>query len=87
VKLFIIAVALLMLAVANAQQKPVMSEQAFKNVPVDQFLATLGFFPRLWARPVPIAMTTPVSVEGARSRVSTKIEQTDRSYAGQQVRR
>ena len=38
------------LAVANGQEKPVMSEQAFKNVrvlkgiPVDEFMATMGFF-------------------------------------------
>jgi photosynthetic reaction center cytochrome c subunit len=43
-------VCLLAVAGANAQQKPVMSEQAFKNIralkgiPVDQFMATMGFF-------------------------------------------
>ena len=40
----------LTLAVAYGQEKPIMSEQAFKNVrvlkgiPVDQFMATMGFF-------------------------------------------
>jgi photosynthetic reaction center cytochrome c subunit len=50
IKLGVIAACLLMAAVANGQQKPGMSEQAFKNVrvlkgiPVDQFMATMGFF-------------------------------------------
>jgi photosynthetic reaction center cytochrome c subunit len=45
-----IGACLLMVVIANGQQKPVMSEQAFKNVrvlkgiPVDQFMATMGFF-------------------------------------------
>jgi photosynthetic reaction center cytochrome c subunit len=49
-KLVTIAVCLLATTIANGQQKPVMSEQAFKNVrvlkgiPVDQFMATMGFF-------------------------------------------
>jgi len=53
-KIGTIAVCLIALAVACAQaqteQKPAMSEQAFKNVrvlkgiPVDQFMATMGFF-------------------------------------------
>jgi hypothetical protein len=49
-KLVTIGAGLLMLTIANAQQKPQMSEQAFKNVrvlkgiPVDQFMATMGFF-------------------------------------------
>ncbi len=50
IQLGMIAACLLMAAVANGQQKPGMSEQAFKNVrvlkgiPVDQFMATMGFF-------------------------------------------
>ncbi len=49
-KLITIGVCLFMAIVANAQDKPVMAEQAFKNVrvlkgiPVDQFMATMGFF-------------------------------------------
>ncbi|HTA31231.1 MAG TPA: c-type cytochrome, partial [Candidatus Cybelea sp.] len=49
-KLVTIAVCLLATTIANGQQQPVMSEQAFKNVrmlkgiPVDQFMATMGFF-------------------------------------------
>jgi photosynthetic reaction center cytochrome c subunit len=49
-KLITIGACLLAVAVANAQDKPVMAEQAFKNVrvlkgiPVDQFMATMGFF-------------------------------------------
>ena len=49
-KLITISVCLFMAIVANAQEKPVMAEQAFKNVrvlkgiPVDQFMATMGFF-------------------------------------------
>jgi photosynthetic reaction center cytochrome c subunit len=53
-KIGMIAFCLIALAVAGAQaqpeQKPAMSEQAFKNVrvlkgiPVDQFMATMGFF-------------------------------------------
>jgi photosynthetic reaction center cytochrome c subunit len=45
-----IGTCLLMVVIAKGQQKPVMSEQAFKNVrvlkgiPVDQFMATMGFF-------------------------------------------
>src|SRR5271155_2386819 len=44
------AAGLLMLAVVNAQEKPAMSEEAFKNIrvlkgiPVDRFMATMGFF-------------------------------------------
>jgi photosynthetic reaction center cytochrome c subunit len=47
---FVIAVCTLLLSSANGQDKPVMAEQAFKNVrvlkgiPVDQFMATMGFF-------------------------------------------
>jgi photosynthetic reaction center cytochrome c subunit len=42
--------AFLVASVANAQQKPAMADQAFKNIrvlkgiPVDQFMATMGFF-------------------------------------------
>jgi hypothetical protein len=49
-RLLTMAAGLLILAVANAQEKSAMSEQAFKNVrvlkgiPVDQFMATMGFF-------------------------------------------
>lgn len=49
-KLVTIVAGLLMVAVANAQEKPMLAEQAFKNVrvlkgiPVDQFMATMGFF-------------------------------------------
>ena len=45
-----IAVCLLVVAVCRAQEKPATSEQVFKNVralkgiPVDQFMATMGFF-------------------------------------------
>lgn len=49
-KLIAIGVCVCMALAANAQDKPVMAEQAFKNVrvlkgiPVDQFMATMGFF-------------------------------------------
>jgi photosynthetic reaction center cytochrome c subunit len=49
-KLVTIAACLLMGAVAIAQEKPVMGERVFKNIrvlkgiPVDQFMATMGFF-------------------------------------------
>jgi len=49
-KLITIGACLLAVVVANAQDKPVMAEQAFKNIrvlkgiPVDQFMATMGFF-------------------------------------------
>ncbi|HTC90331.1 MAG TPA: c-type cytochrome, partial [Bryobacteraceae bacterium] len=49
-KLITISACLLAVVVANAQDKPVMAEQAFKNIrvlkgiPVDQFMATMGFF-------------------------------------------
>jgi photosynthetic reaction center cytochrome c subunit len=49
-KFLTIIACLFMLAVANGQEKPAMAEQAFKNVrvlkgiPVDQFMATMGFF-------------------------------------------
>jgi len=49
-KLLTIALSLLFTAVASGQQKPLMAEQVFKNVrvlkgiPVDQFMATMGFF-------------------------------------------
>ncbi len=49
-KFTIISAFLLVVALAHAQEKPVLAEQAFKNVralkgiPVDQFMATMGFF-------------------------------------------
>jgi cytochrome c2 len=49
-KIGAITACLFIVAVANGQQKPEMSEQAFKNIrvlkgiPVDQFMATMGFF-------------------------------------------
>ncbi len=49
-KLVTIAVCLVMVAVVNGQERQVLAEQAFKNVralkgiPVDQFMATMGFF-------------------------------------------
>ena len=49
-KLVTIVACLLAVALARGQEKPVMAEQAFKNVrvlkgiPVDQFMATMGFF-------------------------------------------
>ena len=49
-KFITIAAGVLIAVVANAQEKPVRAEQAFKNVrvlkgiPVDQFMATMGFF-------------------------------------------
>ena len=49
-KLLTIVASVFLVAVANAQQKPMLADQAFKNVrvlkgiPVDQFMATMGFF-------------------------------------------
>jgi photosynthetic reaction center cytochrome c subunit len=49
-KLLTIVACLITIAFANGQEKPAMAEQAFKNVrvlkgiPVDQFMATMGFF-------------------------------------------
>ena len=49
-KIAAIAVGLALVEIGNAQEKPVMAEQAFKNVrvlkgiPVDEFMATMGFF-------------------------------------------
>ncbi|MGA2880912.1 MAG: c-type cytochrome [Bryobacteraceae bacterium] len=49
-KVVTISTCLLLVAVANGQEKSPMAEQAFKNVrvlkgiPVDQFMATMGFF-------------------------------------------
>ncbi len=46
----VVAACLLMAAIANGQEKSTVSEQTFKNVrvlkgiPVDQFMATMGFF-------------------------------------------
>jgi photosynthetic reaction center cytochrome c subunit len=49
-KVLTIVACLITIAIANGQEKPAMAEQAFKNVrvlkgiPVDQFMATMGFF-------------------------------------------
>jgi photosynthetic reaction center cytochrome c subunit len=49
-KLLTIVACLIAIGFANGQEKPAMAEQAFKNVrvlkgiPVDQFMATMGFF-------------------------------------------
>jgi photosynthetic reaction center cytochrome c subunit len=49
-KLLTIGACLLIVAAANGQERPMLAEQAFKNVrvlkgiPVDQFMATMGFF-------------------------------------------
>ena len=49
-KLLTIVTCLIAIGFANGQEKPAMAEQAFKNVrvlkgiPVDQFMATMGFF-------------------------------------------
>jgi photosynthetic reaction center cytochrome c subunit len=49
-KLLTIVTGLIAIGFANGQEKPAMAEQAFKNVrvlkgiPVDQFMATMGFF-------------------------------------------
>jgi len=49
-KFTIISAFLLVAALASAQEKPALAEQAFKNVralkgiPVDEFMATMGFF-------------------------------------------
>jgi photosynthetic reaction center cytochrome c subunit len=49
-KILTFVACVLLLGIANAQEKPAMAEQAFKNVrvlkgiPVDQFMATMGFF-------------------------------------------
>jgi len=50
VKIMQMAASVLLVAAAQGQQKPMLAEQAFKNVrvlkgiPVDQFMATMGFF-------------------------------------------
>ena len=49
-KILTFVACVLLLGIANAQEKPAMAEQAFKNVrvlkgiPVDQFMDTMGFF-------------------------------------------
>ncbi len=49
-KILTMVACVLLVGVANGQEKPALAEQAFKNVrvlkgiPVDQFMATMGFF-------------------------------------------